>query len=245
MKGLIIKTHLQQISDCYTGMKQTKDYDRKVIKMKTVLCYGDSNTYGYNPRTGFRYPEDIRWTGRLSKILGSDYRVIEEGCNGRTTVFDDPVEGWKNGLDYLKPCLNSHKPVDIVVMMLGSNDLKETFHASSDQIAEGAGVLVSTIREFTELKQGFIPEIILVSPPEIGAGIRNSTFCRSFLENAVERSKELGAKYRAVAARYGCRFLNAAEHIQPSDADSLHLDPEAHEILAEKIAEIVKSNERR
>ena len=78
--------------------------------MITVLAYGDSNTYGYNPRTGLRYPEDIRWTGLLSSHLGNGYHVIEEGCNGRTTIYDDPIDGWKNGMDYLKPCLHSHKP---------------------------------------------------------------------------------------------------------------------------------------
>ena len=99
--------------------------------MKTVLCYGDSNTFGYIPETGMRYPRDIRYPGRLKKLLGDEYDVIEEGCNGRTTIHDDPVDGWKNGLDYLKPCLNSHKPVDFVILMLGSNDLKATFHLTS------------------------------------------------------------------------------------------------------------------
>ena len=103
---------------------------------KAVLCYGDSNTYGYNPSDGLRYPRDVRWTGRLQMLLGDGYRVIEEGCNGRTSVFEDPIEGWKCGLDYLKPCLNSHKPVDLVILMLGSNDLKDVFHASAE-VAEG------------------------------------------------------------------------------------------------------------
>ena len=99
--------------------------------MKTILCYGDSNTYGYDPSNGFRYPKNVRWTGVLADLLGPEFTVIEEGCNGRTTVFDDPLEGWKNGLDYLKPCLNSHKPIDLVILMLGSNDLKDIFHASA------------------------------------------------------------------------------------------------------------------
>lgn len=212
--------------------------------MKTILCYGDSNTYGYDPRTGLRYPEDIRWTGRLSKLLGSGYRVIEEGCNGRTTVFDDPAEGWKNGLDYLKPCLNSHKPVDVVVLMLGSNDLKAVFHASPEEIAEGAGLLAATIQEFTAVKQGYVPEIILISPPEIGSGIKNSPFYGSFYEDAIERSRELSHGYRKMADRYGCTFLDAAQYIQPSEADSLHLDPDAHEILARKIAELLQREEK-
>jgi len=206
----------------------------------TVLCYGDSNTYGFDPRTGFRYPEGVRWTSRLASLLGDDYRVIEEGCNGRTTIFDDPLEGWKNGLDYLKPCLNSHKPVDIVILMLGSNDLKETFHASAAEIADGAGVLVKTIHEFTEEKQGFIPKVILVSPPEIGEGIRYSAFYGSFLENAIDRSREFPVEYKRVADDYECVFADAAAWIRPSEADSLHLDPEAHATLAERLSEVVR-----
>lgn len=85
--------------------------------MRTVLCFGDSNTYGYNPVNGERLSKNVRWTGRLQILLGDEYVVVEEGCNGRTTVFKEPVDVWKSGLEYLKPCLNSHKPVDIVVMM--------------------------------------------------------------------------------------------------------------------------------
>ena len=208
--------------------------------MKTVLCYGDSNTYGYNPSTGLRYSENIRWTCRLQKLLGSDYKVIEEGCNGRTTVFDDPIEGWKNGLGYLRPCLNSHKPVDIVVMMLGSNDLKELFHAKPEEIAHGAEILVKDIIDFTGNKQGFVPKIILVSPPEIGEGITSSPFYGNFLENAIGRSREFPKWYKKVAEENGCVFVNAAEYIQPSTVDSLHLSPEGHERLAEVLYETIR-----
>ena len=211
--------------------------------MKTVLCYGDSNTYGYDPSTGLRYPESIRWTARLQKLLGSDYKVIEEGCNGRTTIYDDPIEGWKNGRDYLKPCLNSHKPVDIVIMMLGSNDLKEIFHLSPAEIAAGAEKLVKDIIDFTSEKQGFVPTIILVSPPEIGEGITNSPFYGSFYENAIERSKQFPELYKKVADANSCVFVDAAEHIKPSVVDSLHLSPEAHEKLAEVFAEVVRGLE--
>ena len=208
--------------------------------MITVVAYGDSNTYGYNPRTGLRYPEEIRWTGLLSSHLGNGYRVIEEGCNGRTTVHDDPIDGWKNGLGYLRPCLHSHKPVDIVVMMLGTNDLKSVFDLSAEQIAEGAGVLVDTIQKFTLEKYGYQPKIVLISPPEIGSGIRTSPFYGSFLEDAIDRSRQFPRYYKEVADRYGCVFFNAAEWIRPSEVDSLHLDPEAHRILAEKLSEVIK-----
>lgn len=207
--------------------------------MKTVLCYGDSNTYGYNPSNGLRYPEDVRWTGRLQLLLGEDYRIIEEGCNGRTTVFDDPLEGWKNGMGYLRPCLNSHKPVDIVILMLGSNDLKETFHASAEQIADGAAALVKVIQSFTREKQEYEPQIILVSPPQIGAGIRYSPFYGSFLENAIVRSGEFPQWYRKAAEEHGCIFFDAARYIRASEEDSLHLAPKAHARLAEELYKVV------
>ena len=209
--------------------------------MKTILCYGDSNTYGYDPASGFRYPANVRWTGVLKGLLGPDYTLIEEGCNGRTTVFDDPLEGWKNGLDYLKPCLNSHKPVDIVVMMLGSNDLKDCFGASAAEIADGAGVLVQTIQEFTQLKQGYVPVIVLVSPPYIGPGIENSPFSYAFDDTAIERSHRFAEEYKRVADKYGCVFFDAAPVAQPSRLDSLHLMPEAHTSLAEALARVIRT----
>ena len=209
--------------------------------MKTVLCYGDSNTYGYVPETGMRYPKDVRYPGRLQLLLGEEYSVIEEGCNGRTTIHDDPIEGWKNGLDYLKPCLNSHKPVDIVVMMLGSNDLKETFHLTAEKIADGAGVLVDVIKCFTAEKQGFVPTIILVSPSKIGKGISRSPFSGAFSERAITESGKFSECYKKVADEKGCVFLDAAKYVDPSEFDSLHLTSEGHRLLAEELYKEIKS----
>ena len=208
---------------------------------KTILCYGDSNTYGYNPANGRRYARDVRWPGRLRMLLGDEYAVIEEGCNGRTTVFDDPEEPWKNGLPYLRPCLNTHKPIDIVILMLGSNDLKTVFHLNAQQIADGAGQLVDVIRTFTADKQGYVPDIILVSPPEIGPGIRTSAFYGRFSENAVGESQKFAACYKAVARQKGCIFVDAAQYAAPSEADSLHLTAEGHAALADKLCEVVQN----
>lgn len=209
--------------------------------MKTVLCYGDSNTFGYVPGSGMRYSYDVRYPGRLQMLLGDEYRIIEEGCSGRTTIHDDPIDGWKNGLDYLKPCLHSHKPIDIVIMMLGSNDLKENFHLTAKGVAEGVGILVDVIKEFTMEKQGFIPKIVLVSPPEIGMGIRTSPFYGAFLERAIDESKHFPKAYKAVADQKECIFFDAAKYIYPSDIDSLHLTPNGHKILADELCEVIKN----
>ena len=208
--------------------------------MKRILCYGDSNTFGYDPVTGERYPSKVRWTGRLQEQLGQDYCVVEEACNGRTACYTDPKEEWKNGMYYLKPCLNSQKPLDAVIIMLGTNDLKTMFHASVKEIAAGVGHLVDTVFEFTEEKQGFKPVVILVSPPAIGTGIIASSFKGSFDSSAAAHSLEFSGYYRSIAKEKGCFFLDAAAIISPSEEDSLHLMPEAHAALADELEKIVR-----
>ena len=109
--------------------------------MRTVLCYGDSNTWGYDPATRTRYPPHVRWTGVLATRLGAEYRVVEEGLNGRTTRWDDPIEPGRNGLTYLRPCIESHQPLDVIIIMLGTNDLKRRFDLSASDIAQSAAAL--------------------------------------------------------------------------------------------------------
>jgi len=208
--------------------------------MKTILCYGDSNTFGYDPKSGLRYPADVRWTGVLKNLLGPDYSVIEEGCNGRTTVFSDPVEGWKSGIDYLKPCLNSHKPIDLVIIMLGINDLKRCFMASAADSANGAGLLVDLIKEFLSEKQGFEPKIILVSPAFLGPDIESSPFRVSFDKSAIAKSHEFSGEFRRVAVEKGCIFFDAAAVAKASPLDSLHLTPQSHRNLANALYAIIK-----
>lgn len=213
--------------------------------MTTIVCFGDSNTYGYNPETGMRYPKNIRWTGILQQMLGKNADVIEEGCNGRTTVFVDPDEPWKTGRPYLKPCLHSHRVVDYLVLMLGSNDLKTVFHASAEDIAQGMETLIQDTYAYCSLKQTVRPRILLVSPHLIGKGITTSAFAGHFDETAPERSAGLAPLYRALAEKYGCLYLNAAEYIQASAEDSLHLTPDAHMLLARQVCRILAADMRR
>jgi len=114
--------------------------------MRRILCYGDSNTWGCIPISAARYGEDIRWPGVLAGLLGAEYRIIEEGLNGRTTVFDDPLQEGRNGKTYLLPCLLSHRPLDVVVLMLGTNDMKQRYGLPAEDIARGAGVLAEIVR---------------------------------------------------------------------------------------------------
>jgi len=190
--------------------------------LKTVLCYGDSNTWGYNPETTTRYGYDERWTRRLQELLGGDYDVIEEGQNGRTTVHDDPVEGQKNGMTYLVPCLESHKPIDLVVLFLGTNDLKHRFGMTAGNIAQAVGQLVRVIQTCEYGPGGASPKALLVPPPPVA---RLTRFAETFF-GAPEKSRRLGTEYRLIAEARGCDFLDTASVIASSDVDGIHLDAE-------------------
>ena len=135
--------------------------------MKVVLCYGDSNTWGSDPATSERFAWDQRWTGVLRQSLGSGYYVVEEGLNGRTTVWDDPIEGYKSGKEYLIPCLETHRPIDLVVLMLGTNDLKQRFSLPTSDIAAGIETLVKIIQQNGVSPDGTAPKILLMAPPPL------------------------------------------------------------------------------
>lgn len=230
---------LQQVLDYGVG---TGEANVKPLEEKTtILCYGDSNTFGWNPCTELRYDPDVRWTGILQKMLGDSARVLEQGCNGRTTVFVKEEEPWKTGIDSLKAVLNTCKPFDKMILMLGSNDMKFRFNASPEDIADGVRRIVKDTIEFTQLKQGFVPEILVVSPCEIGEGICDTAFGDEFDMGSVEKSKKLAPLYKAVAEEFPehCRFFDAATVIKPSEVDCLHLMPDAHQALAEAFYKII------
>lgn len=215
--------------------------------MKTILCYGDSNTWGFNSETGGRFFWEERWTGILQRELGERFRVIEEGLNGRTAGMDDPTEErpWeRNGALYLYPCLRSHDPVDCVVLMLGTNDLKTQFFTTTADLAARIEALIAIVREVLGGYQGYLPEILLISPPPVGERIAFSPFSEEFGgEKSIGRSKELADAYQRIARNDSCAFLNAAELVKPGEADSIHLTRKGHRILgfavAGKIREIL------
>jgi len=205
--------------------------------MKRILCYGDSNTWGSNPLNGGRLDDQTRWTRILAHTLGSDYEVIEEGLGGRTTVWEDPLEGNnRNGLIYLVPCLESQRPLDLVLIMLGTNDLKKRFSLSAYDIAQGAGVLVTAVQKSMAGQDGNAPPVLLMAPPPVG---RLTDYAEMF-EGALEKSKKLGDRYRQVSQQLGCAFLDTATVIASSQVDGIHFDPGEHAKLGHTVAEIVK-----
>ena len=204
---------------------------------KTVLCYGDSITWGKNPADEKRMSADERWTGVLGNGLGNDYSIIEEGLPGRTTVWDDPVSGaYKNGLNYLIPCLDSHKPIDLCILMLGTNDLKKRFSLSATEIARGITVLVEVIKKSGTGPEGSAPKILLLSPPKI---TKSSKFSDEF-RNSYNKSQKLPGYYARIANDYSLEFLDTSKIIVASELDGVHPDVNEHLKLGNAVLKKVK-----
>jgi len=201
--------------------------------LKTILCFGDSNTWGRSPDGG-RYTVDVRWPGVMRQRLGDGYWIVEEGLNGRTTVFDDPIEEGRCGKTFLPVCLMTHAPLDLVIIMLGTNDLKRRFNHSAYTISRGAGRLVEIVQSDHEAGvDGKPPQVLLICP----APVFEVPVAEEMFAGAEEKSKRLAAFYRQRAEELGCHFLNAGEVVASSRTDGIHLEAEQHRLLGEAIAE--------
>lgn len=177
----------------------------------------------------------------MQNRLGAQWHVVEEGLSGRTTVSDDPIEGaFKNGKTYLRPCIQSHAPLDLIILMLGTNDLKIRFHKPPSEVAMGMGVLVHDIRDFFTSGGGGenVPEIMIVSPPPMLDNIRE---WQSVFDGAPEKSRKLALEFEQIADSLEVHFLDAGSHVHCSDIDGFHMDTDAHKTLGETLAMEVES----
>lgn len=218
---------------------------------RRLLCFGDSNTYGWKgslTAPTSRYPSHIRWTGRLAALLGQGWEVMEEGLGGRT-LRDKVTEGsgipvpgaGLSARDYLPACLLSHLPLDAVVIMLGSNDMKSVLHRSEHDIAEGMAELADMVRAFPW--EGLLdyphPKLLIMSPPLIGE--RKMSLSGARYVDAPRKSRLLAGLYQRVAEDHGAAFLDAAASIggvpwgEAHGIDGMHLSEEDHARLAEAV----------
>ncbi len=204
--------------------------------MPVIVAFGDSNTWGYDPATGARFPRAQRWTSVLERELGTDFEVIAEGLNGRTTVHDDPIEPYRCGADALPSCIMSHMPLDLLIVALGCNDLKKRFSVSAFDIAEGAARLIAIARAYGVSSWGGAPKILLVAPPPI----QKLTDFAEMFEGGTEKSRLLGQRYGDVAKREGVAFLDAGGVIRCSGLDGIHYEADAHERLGGATAEAAR-----
>jgi len=201
--------------------------------MKNILCYGDSNTWGCKPGVLTRHPSDVRWTGVVRKLLGSDYNIIENGINGRTTIWDDPANQCRNGLSGLGYALYCAKPLDLLVLMLGTNDLHYT---DAEGYYQGIKLLAQRILKantnFPGTSEVFPDKtrLLLVSP------ILMTEDRPSYPESC-----KFATYTEKVANELGVPWINAAEFAQPSPLDGCHMDEENHRQLGIALAVKIKT----
>ncbi len=213
---------------------------------RTIVCFGDSNTHGANP-SGHganpdgppRLPREVRWPRVMEATLGDGYDVIEEGLNGRCTVWDTPVEPGRNGLPYLFPCLLSHAPIDLVIIMLGTNDLKRIYGNTAAEIACGAARLVDVARASMAGPDGTSPQVLLMSPAPLGDVTARSELW-GFGE-ALETSRQLAHMYEIVAEDHGAGFFDAGSVATVHPDDGVHLDAVACASLGAALAKVVRA----
>lgn len=209
--------------------------------MKNILCFGDSNTWAYSPHDGTRFPPDVRWTGVLQESLGPDCHVIEEGLNGRTTVveesdFFESDRMLRSGSGVLPVILESHRPLDLAIIMLGTNDLKLEFNLEAAEIAQGARTLCEIVMN-SEYLEDHPPEILLVSPTHIGHNMLPED--KEFFDQARGKSLQFAGLYEKVAADLGIHFLDAARIAKASEADGVHWDADQHRAFGKLLSDLV------
>ncbi len=210
-------------------------------KPNVLVCFGDSNTHGSVPMTNpddiRRFGPDERWTGLLATDLGPGWRLHEEGLPGRTTVHPDPIEGTHmSGLAAVPIIVGSHSPIDAMVVMLGTNDLKTRFSVGPSDIAAGVECLVRSIRTFCEAPGRTVPRILLVAPPPIlEAGCLADIFT-----GGRAKSEALGPMLQRSAERLQVGFIDAADLIRSSELDGIHFDLYQHRILAAAIGDALR-----
>lgn len=199
--------------------------------MKNILCFGDSNTWGYNPLTKERFSKEIRWTGRLQSMLENrDINIIEDGVCGRTTIYEDAFRPNRKGIDSILELFGRKHFIDGVVLMLGTNDCKTYNNSTSEKIAGGIDQCLEVILDHVPAQN-----VLLVSPILLGENVWKEEYDPEFNENSVTISKELKNAYEKVARRRKVRFIAASDYVIPSKEDQEHLDANGHSKFARVI----------
>lgn len=207
---------------------------------KVVLCFGDSNTWGYMPACGDRYPYPVRWTTVLGDLLGPGYRTENEGVSGRTTAFDRVGFPWKNGAAYLAPCISTHRPVDTLIVMLGTNDCLLELSLSDAELELGMEKVITAADTALMELQGVLPTRVLVAPAAMLPDMKGTPFDYQADEISVARSRKLGAIYGRLAQKHGWLFVDGTDAFEVSSADHMHLTEKGHRQLAETLFKLIR-----
>jgi lysophospholipase L1-like esterase len=208
---------------------------------RRIVCFGDSNTWGFDAKLQKRFPEGVRWPSLLAEKLGEEFQVVEEGLSGRTAVIDDPLFEGLNGYRYIHPCLMSHAPLELVIIMLGTNDTKERFHLTSYNIAQGIARISQKAKTTLAGENGECPQVLVIAPPPIGKEYFKTDVGKSMGAGCDTKSAELSTYLEELMQLQNTEFLDTKGKIPMNTIDFMHLDEEGHKLLAELVFNKVKT----
>ena len=203
--------------------------------MKKIVCYGDSNTFGFNPKDGSRYDENIRWTDLLQKNLGAEYEVLNEGMCDRTGFVNNPKGFIFSAPQHFPEFISQSENIDLLILWIGTNDLQFLYNISSDKMGKG-------LEDMIKLAQTKAKNIIIIPPVILDERILDGYFRCQFDEISITKSIEVENLYKAVAKKYCCKLFDVNEFVKPSDFDGLHYDEISHKIIADKLYDFIINN---
>ncbi len=200
--------------------------------MKKILCYGDSNTFGYNPCNASRYDKQTRWTSVLQNILGNNYQIIEEGGCDRTGIADNDKGFLFSAQKHFPNMISETGEVDILILWIGTNDLQFKYNLSLEEFEKG-------LKKLILIAQKYAKKIVLIPSVELPDNVLDGYFSFQFDSTSVSKSKETGRIYKKLSQIYGLEYFDINNYVKPSKTDGLHYDANEHKIIAQKLSEFL------
>ena len=201
--------------------------------MRKIFCYGDSNTFGYNPENGSRFDETTRWTGQLQKNLGVEHVVINDGVCDRTGFVNNPKGLLYSAQRHLPKMLTEIEDVNIFILAVGTNDLQSEYNIGFDTVEKGLVTLVNLAKE----KAG---QIIIIPPVILDEKVLKGAFGYQYNRTSIDKSKKIGKVFNKVAKSQRCAYFDINKFVKPSDLDGLHYDETAHRLIAKNLADFIR-----
>lgn len=202
--------------------------------MKKILCYGDSNTFGFNPEDFSRYDKNTRWTGVLQKNLGKEYKVINEGANNRNGFVSNPQGDLYCAQKHYPELISKSENIDIIILAIGTNDLQFLYNANFDTFEQGLEKLIPISKKKTG-------NIIIIPPVILSDNILNGFFKIQFNKTSILKSQTVGEIYYKLAKIHNCRIFDINKFTKPSETDGLHYSKDSHKLIADNLAKFILS----
>ena len=200
--------------------------------MKKILCYGDSNTFGFNAKDGSRFDKNTRWTALLQRNMENDYKIIEEGMCDRTGFYDNPKGDLFSAQRHFPEFLSKSDRFDIIILAIGTNDLQFQYNIDFNVVQSGLAKLIKIAQEKAD-------SILIVPPVILKENILNGYFKIQFDETSIIKSRKIGTIYQELSNAFSCTYFDINKIVQPSDIDGLHYDEAAHKIVADKLTQLL------